>query len=60
MGTTDRPDLQLSLKKGETITVIGDVDVEDYFTAIINGMIFDYLVGIRCIFYVFQTFLAFK
>lgn len=37
IGTTDRPDLQLSLKKGDILTVLGDVDVEGYFTAIANG-----------------------
>ena len=37
MGTTDRPDLQLSLKKGDTVIVLGDEDVEGYFTAVVNG-----------------------
>ena len=37
MGTTDRPDLQLSLKKGDSVIVLGNEDVEGYFTAIVNG-----------------------
>lgn len=37
MGTTDRPDLQLSLKKGDHVIVLGDEDVEGYFTAVVNG-----------------------
>ncbi|XP_047129040.1 uncharacterized protein LOC100199386 isoform X1 [Hydra vulgaris] len=37
MGTTDRPDLQLSLTKGDKITVIGDIDVDGYYTAIKKG-----------------------
>ena len=38
MGTTDRPDLQLRLSKGEIIIVIGEVDMDGYYTAIFNGM----------------------
>ena len=37
MGTTDRPDLQLSLKKGDHVIVLGDEDVEGYFTAVVHG-----------------------
>lgn len=37
MGTTDRPDLQLSLTKGDKITVIGDIDVDGYYTALKKG-----------------------
>ena len=37
MGTTDRPDLQLSLTKGDEIVVIGDIDVDGYYTALKKG-----------------------
>lgn len=37
MGTTDLPDRQLSLRKGDIVTVFGHVDVDGYYDAIRNG-----------------------
>lgn len=38
MGTTDRPDLELSLRKGDIVTVIGSMGPDGYYTAILpNG-----------------------
>ena len=37
MGRTGRPEQQLSLRKGDVITVIGDIDIDGYYSAEING-----------------------
>ncbi len=39
MGKTGRPEQQLSLRKGDVITVIGDIDIDGYYTAELNGML---------------------
>lgn len=44
MGTTDRPDLELSLRKGEVITVLGSMGPDGYYTAILpNGKLYSSL-----------------
>ncbi|XP_065071274.1 uncharacterized protein LOC135695965 isoform X3 [Rhopilema esculentum] len=37
MNRGGRPDQQLSLRKGDVITVIGDVDIDGYYSAELNG-----------------------
>ena len=39
MGRDVRPEQQLSLRKGDVITIIGDIDVDGYYTAELNGKI---------------------
>ena len=39
MGTTDRPDLQHRLRKGEIITIVSDIDADGYYSCMMNGKI---------------------
>lgn len=37
MGTTDRPELQLPLRKGDLLKIYGTVNTDGYYIAVING-----------------------
>ena len=40
MGTTDRPELQLSLRKGDLLKIYGTVNTDGYYVAVLNGKIY--------------------
>lgn len=40
MGTTDRPELQLSLRKGDLLKIYGTVNTDGYYVAVLNGRSF--------------------
>ena len=51
MGRGGRAEQQLSLRKGDVITVIGDIDIDGYYTAEIHGIFlsfssYDYFVSL--------------
>ena len=37
MGTTDHPELQLPLRKGDLLKIYGTVNTDGYYVAILNG-----------------------
>ena len=37
MGTTDRPELQLPLRKGDLLKIYGTVNTDGYYVAVLNG-----------------------